>query len=168
MSIRIKIDDSIFPTLKEAADFLEISTSTASYLLAKKPLCKIKGFRVERLIPYKSRVKIKCLTTDTVFNTIESAATKNGISRAYLSKLLKDSRMCNCKGLNFIKLNEKPELTRNVKGDRKKMANKRKKIMIEDVKIVDAKSTLTDLIKECLDRNDYKTSIILIEVLQKL
>ena len=172
MSVKVKIENEIFNSIRNAAKFLEIDQAYISHSLHKWPKFKVKGFTVERVDEPKHILQVKCLTTGKVFNTIKQAAQANNISSAYLSRALKEnsSAVCPRKGLEFIYLDQRAKLSRtvNVSKEREKNAPTTSVVPITVQEGQDVIAVLTNITKEYLDKKEYSTVIALVQVLQKI
>ena len=168
MSVKVKIENEIFDSIRNAAKFLEIDQAYISHSLHKWPKFKVKGFTVERVDKPKHILQVKCLTTGKVFNTIKQAAQANNISHGSLSKALKErGGVCSRKGLEFIYLDHRAKLSRtvNVPKVREKNAPTTSVVPITVQEGQDVIAVLTNITKEYLDKKEYSTVIALVQVL---
>lgn len=92
MGVRIKIDDEIFNTLKEAAAFLEIDCSYLNKTLKAKNPAVVRGFTVERLSEFHKRnrksnnFRIINENTKEVFKSYKECASKYHIKAKDLKR----------------------------------------------------------------------------------
>lgn len=171
MSVKVKVENEIFDSIKNAAKFLEVDMAYISHSLHKWPKFKVKGFTVERINEPKHILQVKCLTTGKVFNTIKQAAQANNISHGSLSKALKErGGVCSRKGLEFIYLDHRAKISRTVNTPRtiEKNVPAAPVVPITVQKGQDVVTILTNITKEYLDKKEYSTVIALVQVLQKI
>lgn len=171
MSVKVKIENEIFSSIKNAAKFLETDQAYIAHSLHKWPKFKVKGFTVERVSEPKHILKVKCLTTGRVFDTVKQAALANKISQAYLSRALRESGgMCLSKGLEFMYLDQRTKLSRVAEAPRMMEENALTPpvVPVAVQQGQDAVSILTNITKEYLDKKEYSTVIALVQVLQKI
>lgn len=171
MSVKVKIENELFSSIKNAAKFLETDKAYIAHSLRKWPKFKVKGFTVERVSEPKHIVQVKCLTTGQIFNTIKQAAQANKISHPYLAKALRENGgVCLSKGLEFMYLDQRAKLSRVVETPRvmEENAPTPPVVPVSVQEGQDAVSILTNITKEYLDKKEYSTVIALVQVLQKI
>lgn len=92
MGVRIKIDDEVFNTIKEAAAFLEIDCSYLNKTLKDKNSAVVKGFTVERISKFHKRnrqsrdFRIINENTKEIFKSYKECASKYHIKAKDLKR----------------------------------------------------------------------------------
>lgn len=185
---KVLIDNQLFNSIKEAAEFLDMNQITLSSKLRKYKKCNIKDFNVALYQNAKKRKYIRkketklgcgvlCTTTGKQFNTITEAAKHCNVNAWTMGlKMEKAGKFIDNDNNEYIRLSpmkskdlsmypkQIPELKRIVQ----RTAKEKLKNSIEQGKVKSEKDVLKDVVKSFINNNKYDEAIKLISVLEAL
>lgn len=110
---KVSIDNEIFDTMNDAADFLELTPQKLSAILLDKKQVNINGFNVKKLGKDKIVTKLMCIETQEVFNTMTDLANSLGIPMSRVSKAFQDGDCFIHDGKRYYRLSEKSDIRMN-------------------------------------------------------
>lgn len=183
--IEVFIDDCKFNSIKEAADFLEMSIAKLTHMLRKEPKICVNGMTVERMNPlrFRQRFEILCTNTGEVFKSVPEMLHSYGLRSdtgnpiyQHVMKQFKEKGKIKL-GTYDLELMNAPEYAETIRGE--KVNDNNEYIIDEQTKsvVVDleqqpvsnksAIDTLTSLVRMLMDKGEYETAYNVLGVLVK-